>query len=89
MIIPRKTVDELRKLAEEAQDESPSRLSDTKIRFDLGAGQLTSKLIDGTFPEYDRVIPRGNDKVLEVDEEGLRRGGGAGRRPSAASGRGR
>ncbi len=66
VIIPRKTVNELRKLAEETQDEITIRLSDTKIRFDIGAVQLTSKLIDGTFPEYDRVIPRGNDKVLQV-----------------------
>ena len=66
VIIPRKTVNELRKLAEEMQDEIAVALSDTKIRFTLGAVQLTSKLIDGTFPEYERVIPRGNDKVLKV-----------------------
>src|SRR5919202_1228571 len=45
------------------------RLSDTKIRFDIGTVQLTSKLIDGTFPEYERVIPRGNDKVLRVSKK--------------------
>jgi DNA polymerase-3 subunit beta len=66
VIIPRKTVNELRKLAEEVQDEIAIALSDTKIRFTLGSVQLTSKLIDGTFPEYERVIPRGNDKVLKV-----------------------
>jgi DNA polymerase-3 subunit beta len=66
VIIPRKTVNELRKLAEEVQDEIQVALSDTKIRFTLGPVQLTSKLIDGTFPEYERVIPRGNDKVLRV-----------------------
>jgi DNA polymerase-3 subunit beta len=66
VIIPRKTINELRKLAEEVQDEIAVALSDTKIRFTLGAVQLTSKLIDGTFPEYERVIPRGNDKVLTV-----------------------
>ena len=42
-------------------------LSDTKIRFAFGSTVLTSKLIDGTFPDYERVIPAGNDKVLEVD----------------------
>jgi DNA polymerase III subunit beta len=68
VIVPRKTVVELRKLAEETQEPVEVHLSDTKIRFDLGAVHLTSKLIDGTFPEYDRVIPRGNDKVLEVDK---------------------
>ena len=66
VIIPRKTVNELRKLAEETQDEIAIRLSDTKIRFDIGTAQLTSKLIDGTFPEYERVIPRNNDKILRV-----------------------
>jgi len=69
VIVPRKTVNEVRKLAEETQDEIMIRLSDTKIRFDIGAVQLTSKLIDGTFPEYDRVIPRGNDKVLLVNKK--------------------
>jgi len=66
VIVPRKTVNEVRKLAEETQDEIAIRLSETKIRFDIGTVQLTSKLIDGTFPEYDRVIPRGNDKILRV-----------------------
>ncbi|MBX9702179.1 MAG: DNA polymerase III subunit beta [Acetobacteraceae bacterium] len=69
VIVPRKTVNEVRKLAEETQDEIAIRLSDTKIRFDIGTVQLTSKLIDGTFPEYERVIPRGNDKVLRVAKE--------------------
>jgi DNA polymerase-3 subunit beta len=41
-------------------------LSDTKIRFAFGPTVLTSKLIDGTFPDYDRVIPTGNDKTLDV-----------------------
>ncbi|HYZ34225.1 MAG TPA: DNA polymerase III subunit beta [Crenalkalicoccus sp.] len=69
VIVPRKTVAELRKLAEETQDEIRVALSDTKIRFDIGPVQLTSKLIDGTFPEYERVIPRGNDKVLRVQKK--------------------
>ncbi|WP_203070925.1 DNA polymerase III subunit beta [Falsiroseomonas ponticola] len=69
VIIPRKTVNELRKLAEEVQDEIAVALSDTKIRFTLGPVQLTSKLIDGTFPEYERVIPRGNDKILKVTKK--------------------
>jgi DNA polymerase III subunit beta len=69
VIVPRKTVVELRKLAEETQEPVDVHLSDTKIRFDLGSVHLTSKLIDGTFPEYDRVIPRGNDKVLEVEKK--------------------
>jgi DNA polymerase-3 subunit beta len=66
VIIPRKTVNEIRKLAEETRDEIVVRLSDTKVQFALGTVTLTSKLIDGTFPEYERVIPRGNDKKLVV-----------------------
>ncbi len=69
VIVPRKTVNEVRKLAEETQDEIKIFLSDTKIRFDIGTVQLTSKLIDGTFPEYERVIPRGNDKILRVGKK--------------------
>ena len=67
VIIPRKTVLELRKLIEESGDEVQIGLSDTKIRAGIGEATLTSKLIDGTFPDYDRVIPANNDKVLEVD----------------------
>ena len=68
VIIPRKTVNEIRKLAEEIRDENEIKvlLSDTKVQFALGTVTLTSKLIDGTFPEYERVIPRGNDKKLVV-----------------------
>lgn len=71
VIVPRKCVAELRKLLEEALDTSVLvDLSASKIRFTLGgeAGVvLTSKLIDGTFPDYSRVIPTGNDKLLTVD----------------------
>jgi DNA polymerase III subunit beta len=67
VIIPRKTVLELRKLVEEGESEVQISLSETKIRFILGEAALTSKLIDGTFPDYDRVIPSNNDKILEVD----------------------
>jgi DNA polymerase-3 subunit beta len=67
VIIPRKTVIELRKLIDEYEDEVEVSLSETKIRFKVGTAELTSKLIDGTFPDYDRVIPSNNDKVLEVN----------------------
>lgn len=66
VIVPRKTVNELRKLIDEAEDEISILLSDTKIRFAIDGIVLTSKLIDGTFPDYDRVIPDGNDKFMEV-----------------------
>ncbi|MBY0356016.1 MAG: DNA polymerase III subunit beta [Rickettsiales bacterium] len=66
IIIPRKTIGELFKLIEEGSEEVKISLSDTKIRFVCGRATLVSKLIDGTFPDYDRVIPSGNDKILEV-----------------------
>ena len=68
VIIPRKTVLELRKLVEEGgDDEIQISLGETKIRCAVGEASLTSKLIDGTFPDYDRVIPSGNDKILDVE----------------------
>ncbi|HRK20071.1 MAG TPA: DNA polymerase III subunit beta [Hyphomicrobiaceae bacterium] len=66
IIIPRKTISELRKLLDESDDAVEVGLSATKIRFAVGAAVLTSKLIDGTFPDYERVIPTGNDKTLDV-----------------------
>jgi DNA polymerase-3 subunit beta len=66
VIVPRKTVNELRKLIDEFSGEVEVALSDTRIQFHAGTVKLTSKLIDGTFPEYERVIPRDNDKVLRV-----------------------
>ena len=71
VIVPRKAVAELRKLLEEALDTNVEiDLSASKIRFTLGGENgvvLTSKLIDGTFPDYTRVIPTGNDKLLKLD----------------------
>ena len=67
VIVPRKAVAELRKLIDESGDEVAVSLSDAKIRFAFDNAVLTSKLIDGTFPDYQRVIPEGNDKVMEVD----------------------
>jgi DNA polymerase-3 subunit beta len=77
VIIPRKCVAELRKLLDEVDGSVEVSLSPTKIRFGLGTAILTSKLIDGTFPDYSRVIPTGNDKLLKIDprsfEEGVDR----------------
>jgi DNA polymerase-3 subunit beta len=69
VIIPRKTVAEVRKLLDEESGEVEVALSDTRIQFRVGPILLTSKLIDGTFPEYERVIPRDNDKVLRVGKK--------------------
>jgi DNA polymerase-3 subunit beta len=67
VIVPRKTVLELSKLIEDASGVVEIALSPSKIRFTLDGLILTSKLIDGTFPDYERVIPRSNDKSLQVD----------------------
>ncbi|WND03805.1 DNA polymerase III subunit beta [Temperatibacter marinus] len=67
IIVPRKTVAEIRKLIDECETAIHVALSDTKIRFSYGGTTVTSKLIDGTFPDYTRVIPEGNDKILEID----------------------
>ena len=66
VIVPRKTVAEVQRLVESPDGTVTIELSPTKIRFTLGAVVLTSKLIDGTFPDYARVIPQGNDKLLTV-----------------------
>jgi DNA polymerase III subunit beta len=69
VIIPRKTVNELRKLLDEVTGDVEVALSDTRIQFQVGPVTLTSKLIDGTFPEYERVIPKDNDKILRVGKK--------------------
>ncbi|MCE2843095.1 MAG: DNA polymerase III subunit beta [Novosphingobium sp.] len=78
VIVPRKCVAELRKLLEEALDANVLiDLSASKIRFTLGGENgvvLTSKLIDGTFPDYSRVIPTGNDKLLRLDPKSFYEG---------------
>jgi DNA polymerase-3 subunit beta len=68
VIIPRKAVAEIIKLVDDAGEEVEIELSPTKIRLTLGQVVLTSKLIDGTFPDYQRVIPAGNDKQLVVEK---------------------
>ncbi|EJF91238.1 DNA polymerase III subunit beta [Bartonella tamiae] len=72
IIIPRKAVSELQKLLGDDSDaEIKIELSESKIRFVVDSVVLTSKLIDGTFPEYQRVIPVNNDKKLVIDRQGF------------------
>lgn len=66
VIIPRKTVYELHRLIEESGEVVTVGVSTSKARFEIGNVTLTSKLIDGTFPDYGRVIPQANDKELKV-----------------------
>ncbi|MCK4711319.1 MAG: DNA polymerase III subunit beta [Marinosulfonomonas sp.] len=67
VIVPRKTVNELRKLLDDDDVKIAVSVSETKVRFATPEITLTSKVIDGTFPDYTRVIPTGNTKKLEVD----------------------
>jgi DNA polymerase-3 subunit beta len=67
VIIPRKAVNEVQKLIEDLTQEVAIEISPTKARFSFGDVVLTTKLIDGTFPDYMRVIPAGNDKYLTVE----------------------
>jgi DNA polymerase-3 subunit beta len=69
IIVPRKTVTEVQRLIEDSDAEISISLSSSKIRFSFGDVVLTSKLIDGTFPDYQRVIPSGNDKELIIDKK--------------------
>ena len=67
VIVPRKTVGELRKLLDDDDASIAVSVSETKVRFATPQVTLTSKVIDGTFPDYTRVIPSGNTRKLEVD----------------------
>ena len=71
IIIPKKTVGEVLKLLEGAEGDVGVEVSDTKIRFTLNGVVLLSKLIEGTFPDYERVTPKNNDKALSVDRASL------------------
>lgn len=71
VIVPRKTIGELTKLLAETDENVQVSVSQNQIRFSLGDVVLASRLIDGSYPVYERVIPEGNDKFLEVDSAGL------------------
>ena len=69
IIIPRKTVQEVRRLLDGIDDDIAVSVSEAKIRFGIGAATLTSKLIDGSFPDYERVIPRENAHMLKIERD--------------------
>jgi DNA polymerase-3 subunit beta len=69
VIVPRKTVQELRRLLEDAGETVELQVSAAKVRLEFGRASLTSKVIDGSFPDYGRVIPKGNDRILTVDNK--------------------
>ncbi len=69
VIVPRKIVSEARRLFEDAGETVDLQVSAQKVRFEFGGAALTSKVIDGNFPDYVRVIPRDNDRVMMVDNK--------------------
>ena len=73
IIIPRKAVLELSRLLEPSDSNAKIILSQNHIRVEIGTLVFTSKLIDGKFPDYNRVIPIDGNKTLVVDRESLKR----------------
>lgn len=71
VIVSKKTVGEVQKLVSEFLQDIKVSVSDVKIRFQIADVTLTAKLIDGTYPDYEKVIPAGNDKFVEVDSDVL------------------
>jgi len=69
IIFPRKAVVELRRLLEDAGEQVTVAVSPAKIKLSFDDVVLTSKLIDGSFPDYSRVIPSDNDKTLVVETQ--------------------
>ncbi|HYW92321.1 MAG TPA: DNA polymerase III subunit beta [Gammaproteobacteria bacterium] len=72
VIVPRKGVVELQRLLGEDDEPAHLEVSTNHVRVTLGDLRFTSKLIDGRFPDYERVIPRDGDKYVEVDRQLLR-----------------
>ncbi|MBY0447140.1 MAG: DNA polymerase III subunit beta, partial [Hyphomonadaceae bacterium] len=71
VIVPRKAVNELARLLDDAADPVEIAVSEQKIRFGIGDAILTSKLIDGSFPQYERVIPRENPRHMRILNRGF------------------
>jgi DNA polymerase-3 subunit beta len=69
VIIPRKTVQEVRRLLDDAGESVEVQISSQKVRFEFGRAALTSKIIDGNYPPYERVIPKDNQRVMTVDNK--------------------
>ena len=71
VIIPKKTINELYKLLSENSDNIEIEISSNKIIFYIGKLIFISKLIDGTFPDYKRVIPKNNNEILNINRSNL------------------
>jgi DNA polymerase-3 subunit beta len=71
VILPKKTLLELGKLLSEGDDDVQFESGENHLFFEVGGRVLISRMIDGQFPAYERVIPKGNDKTIEFDRERL------------------
>ena len=67
VIVPRKTIGEARRLLDDAGETVELQISPQKVRFDMNGAALTSKVIDGNFPDYTRVIPKDNTRIVRID----------------------
>lgn len=73
VILPRKSVMELNRLLSPGEEVVSVSIGPGQVRIDLDVVRLTTKTIDGRFPDYERVIPEAGDKRIEVDRERLRK----------------
>jgi len=72
IIIPKKTVFELRKVLDDANGDVSVSLNENKIKFSFNNLKIISKVIDGTFPDYTKVIPQNNDKKFKTNNSELK-----------------
>jgi DNA polymerase-3 subunit beta len=72
VIVPRKGVIELGKVLSQASGEARLVVGSNHVRLSVGSTRFTSKLLDGKFPDYERVIPKGSDKTVVVGREAFR-----------------
>ena len=72
IIIPKKTIYELRKVLDDANGDVSVSLNENKIKFSFNDLKVVSKVIDGTFPDYTKVIPQKNDKNFKTNNSGLK-----------------
>jgi DNA polymerase III subunit beta len=70
-ILPKKTLGELARLLQEGDDDISYERGENHLFFDVGGRLLISRMIDGQFPAYERVIPKGNDKHIEFERDRL------------------
>jgi DNA polymerase-3 subunit beta len=70
-ILPKKTLGELGRLLAEGDSAVAYERGENHLFFDVGGRKLISRMIDGQFPAYERVIPKGNDKHIEFERERL------------------